>query len=415
VVTLLATIDAGAVTDPAGEEGLAQLTAQALSEGAGGRDGAALVDFAERLGTGIESGADWDAATVRLTVLTSRLGDAIALLSDVLMAPVLPAREIERLKGERLAELLQMRAEPRGLADETLDRVVYAPGARYALPAGGTEQSVGRLTRDAVATFYAKRYHPGAVTVVVVGDVIASEVERLAEATLGRWRGVVQPAAPQPDRSTPHGRRVHIVTKADAPQSELRLGHVGLPRTTPDYFPVLLMNAVLGGLFSSRINLNLRETHGYTYGAHSAFEWRRWAGPFSIDAAVARDVTAAAVREVLTELDRIRAEPVTASELSLATSYLDGVFPIRYETTAAIAAALGNLVVFGLSPDYYDRYRANVRAVTTDAALVAARAHIFPDRLQLIVVGDPGTVRGPLEELDFGPITVYDDRGEPIA
>jgi zinc protease len=331
------------------------------------------------------------------------------------MAPVLPAREIERLKGERLAELLQMRAEPRGLADETLDRVVYAPGARYALPAGGTEQSVGRLTRDAVATFYAKRYHPGAVTVVVVGDVIASEVERLAEATLGRWRGVVQPAAPQPDRSTPHGRRVHIVTKADAPQSELRLGHVGLPRTTPDYFPVLLMNAVLGGLFSSRINLNLRETHGYTYGAHSAFEWRRWAGPFSIDAAVARDVTAAAVREVLTELDRIRAEPVTASELSLATSYLDGVFPIRYETTAAIAAALGNLVVFGLSPDYYDRYRANVRAVTTDAALVAARAHIFPDRLQLIVVGDPGTVRGPLEELDFGPITVYDDRGEPIA
>ncbi len=415
VVTLLATINAGAVADPPGEEGLALLTARALSEGAGKRDGAALADYAERLGTGIESRADWDAATVRLTVMTSRLADAVSLLGDVLMAPLLPTDEIARLKGERLAELLQIRAEPRGLADEALDRVVYASDARYALPEGGTEKSVGSLSRDAVAAFYGARYHPAAVTVLVVGDVRAAEVERLVDATFGKWRGLGQQGALVPDRSPPSGRAVHIVTKTGSPQSELRLGHVGLARTSPDFFSVTVMNALLGGLFSSRINLNLREAHGYTYGAHSGYEWRRWAGPFSVDAAVGREVTAAAVREVLAEIDRMRAETVTPSELSLATSYLDGIFPIRYETTTAIAAALANLIVYDLSPDYYDSYRANVRAVTAAEVLTAAREHIHPERLQLVVVGDPAAVRGPLEEIGFGPVTVYDDHGDRIT
>jgi zinc protease len=415
VVTVLATVDAGAVKDPRGEEGLAQLTARALSEGAGTRDGAALTEYAERLGTGIESGADWDAASVQLTVLAGRLPDAIGLMADVLMAPTLSVSEVERLKGERLAELLQVRAEPRGLADENLDRVVYADGARYQLPAGGTEASVATLTRDAVVAFYGTHYRPGAVTIVVAGDVRVADVERVAEATMGGWRGESRSASADPDRSAPGGRRVHIVAKADAPQSELRLGHVGLPRTAPDYFPVLVMNAVLGGLFSSRINLNLRETHGYTYGARSNYDWRRWAGPFSVDAAVARDATDASVREVLHEIDRIRADQIDAGELSLATSYLDGVFPIRFETTAAIATALASLVVYGLPADYYDGYRARVRAVSTADVLAAAQAHLHPDRLQLVVVGDPTPIRGPLEQLDFGPVMVYDDRGAPIG
>ncbi len=347
--------------------------------------------------------------------MTSRLADAVPLLGDVLMAPTFPADEIARLKGERLAELLQIRAEPRGLADETLDRVVYASDARYALPEGGTEKSVSSLSRDAVVAFYGARYHPAAVTILVVGDVRAREVERLVEATFGSWRGLAQQGTLVPDQRTPAGRAVHIVTKTGSPQSELRLGHVGLPRTSPDFFPVTVMNALLGGLFSSRINLNLREAHGYTYGAHSGYEWRRWAGPFSVDAAVGRDVTAAAVREVLTEIDRIRAEAVTPSELSLATSYLDGIFPIRYETTTAIAAALANLIVYDLSPDYYDSYRANVRAVTAADVLAAARAHIHPEQLQLVVVGDPAAVRGPLEEIGFGAVTVYDDHGDRIG
>jgi zinc protease len=415
VVTLLAVVDAGAVTDRPGEEGLAQLTARTLSEGAGGRDGAALAEAVERLGSAIDTSADWDAALVRLTVLTSRLPDAMSVLGDVLMAPALPAREVERLKAERLAELLQLRAEPRGLADETLDRVVYADGARYALPAGGTERSVSSLTPDAVAGCYGARYHPGAVTLVVAGDVDTAAIERLAESTLGKWRGVARGEIACPDRAASAGRRVHVITKAGAPQSELRIGHVGIPRAHPDYFRVVVMNAILGGLFSSRINLNLREAHGYTYGAHSGYDWRRWAGPFAAETAVQRDVTDAAVREVLNEIDRIRDVPVTPSELSLATSYLDGVFPIRFETTEAVATALANLVVYGLAGDYYDSYRAEVRAVTAADVLAAARAHLHPDRLQLVVVGDPEGVRAPLERMAIGPLTVSDDHGERIA
>jgi zinc protease len=415
VVTLLALVDAGAVADRPGEEGLALLTARMLPEGAGGRDGAALAEDVERLGTAIDASADWDAALVRLTVLSSRLPEAMALLGDVLMAPALPVREVERLKAERLAELLQLRAEPRGLADETLDRVVYAPGARYALPAGGTEQSVASLTPEAVAGCYAARYHPGAVTLVVAGDAETAAVERLAEATFGTWRGVTHGEIATPDRSALDGRRIHLVTKPGSPQSELRIGHTGIPRTHPDYFPVFVMNAILGGLFSSRINLNLREVHGYTYGAHSGFDWRRWAGPFAAETAVQQDVTADAVREVLLEIDRMREAPVAPSELSLATSYLDGVFPIRFETTDAVATALANLVLYGLPGDYYDSYRANVRAVTAERVLDAAQAHLHPDRLQLVVVGDADLVRAPLERMAIGAVTVADDRGVPIA
>lgn len=415
VATVLAVIDAGAVADPAEREGLAQLTARALTEGAGSRDGAALADYAERLGASIEADANWDVATVRLTVLVPHLPQAIALLGDVLLEPALPSDEIERLKGERLAELLQLRVEPRGLADETLDRAVYAPTARYSQPAGGTERSVSGLSRDQVVAFYGERYHPGAVTLIVAGDVDALAVEQLSESAFRRWRGAVRGEAAAPDWAAPGGRRVHVVAKRDAPQSELRIGHVGLPRAHPDYFPVVVMNAILGGLFSSRINLNLREVHGYTYGARSGYDWRRWAGPFSVDAAVQREVTDAAVREVLHEIDRIRAEEVATAELSLATSFLDGVFPIRYETTDAVATALANLVVYGLPLDFYDTYRAEVRAVTRADVLRAARDHLHPDQLQLVAVGDAEAIRGKLEGLAFGPLTVYDDRGEPIG
>ena len=193
-------------------------------------------------------------------------------------------------------------------------------------------------------------------------------------------------------------RALRIIDKPDAPQSEIRLGHVGLPRLHPDYFAVTVANALLGGLFNSRINLNLRERNGYTYGAHSYFDWRRGAGPFVVSTAVGSEVTHLAVQEAVKEIERFREAPPEPRELALAVDYLDGVFPIRYETTAAIASALGGLVTYGLPEDYYDRYRAEVRAVTPDAVLQAAQRHLHPDRLQLVVVG----AAEALQELKFG-------------
>jgi zinc protease len=408
VVSVLALVDAGAMTDAAGAEGLAVLTAGALTEGTRRRDGARLALDAESLGASLDASADWDSAVVRLSVLTPRLEQAFALFTEVLTEPAFPEREIERLKEERLAELLQQRTEPRTLADEAFAAWVYAKGSRYARPEAGSEPSVRAITRERLERFWASRYRPGATTLVIVGDVEADAALALVERALGSWSGDAAPAARVDDRPARAERGVLVVAKADAPQSELRVGHVGLPRNNPDFFPATVMNAILGGLFSSRINLNLREAHAWTYGAHSGFDWRLQAGPWVADSAVKSEVTADAVQEIMNEIDRIRTTPVAPEELSLATSYLDGVFPIRYESTGAIAGALANLVLYGLPDDYFDRYRANVRAVTAADVLAAARARLWPDRAVVVIAGDAEKIRPELEALDAGPVVVAD-------
>ena len=414
LVSILAVVDAGASGDGAGNEGLASLTAAALAEGAAERDGPALAEAFERLGTGLESGAGWDDATVQLTVTPARLDDALALLADVLMAPRFADGDVARLKAERLAELLQERVEPRGLADERFARVVYDESSRYARAAGGTPASVRALDAAQVRAWHEARYSGATTTLIVTGDVTPERVRSLVERRLGAWSRPVQrmPAVVVLARSTVRG--VHVVAKADAPQSELRVGHVGLPRAHGDHFAVVVLNAVLGGLFGSRINLNLREVHAYTYGAHSAFDWRRAAGPFVVGTAVKTEVTDAAVREILLEIDRIRDAEVSIDEMELATKYLGGVFPIRYETTGAVAGALAMANVYGLDDDYFGTYRDRIAAVTPADVLAAARAHLHPDELQVLAVGDASAIEGPLAALQLGVLSVTnadDDEG----
>ena len=413
IATVVVIVEAGASAEPAGKEGVAALTARLLPEGAGDLDGAALAEQFERLGASVESHADWDVAAISLTALTAQLPAALALVRDLLRAPTFPEREVARLREERLAELLQQRAEPRGLADEQFARALYAPNVRYALPPDGDAGSVRALTGDDVRAFYAARYRPAATTMVVAGDVTATMARTLTETLFGDWAGDQPTPIVTAVDTAQSGQLTRIVSKLDAPQSELRVGHVGLARSAPDYFDAMVMNAVLGGLFSSRINLNLREAHGYTYGAFSAFDWRRGAGPFVVSTAVKSDVTGAAVREILGEMERIRRDEIGEDELTLATSYLDGVFPIRYETTAAIAAALANLVIHALPDDYYDRYRDRVRAVTTQSVLRAAQVHLHPDRLRIVVVGDPAVIAAPLgEATGMTPDVMQPERNE---
>jgi zinc protease len=413
LATVVMLIDGGAVCDPEGREGTAQLVAKLMIEGSEEHDGAEVTELFEQLGASIDAAADWDSAAITMTALSENLPAAFVLLGKVMRTPAFRTREVERLKAERLAELLQLRTEPRGLADELFSRFLYTPGSRYARPEGGDDKSVDAIDRDHIVAFYESRYLPGAVTVIVSGDVSVEQAERLTRDALGDWKGGAPSRVSAADTPAHRVRGVHVIAKADAPQSELRIGHVGIPRNHPDFFRVNVMNAVLGGLFNSRINLNLREAHGYTYGAFSGFEWRRQAGPFVVHTAVKSDVTHAAAKEILLEIDRIRAEQVKPEELSLATSYLEGVFPIRFETTAAIAAALAVLVIHGLPEDYYDRYRERVRAMTTEQILEAAKHYLKPEELQMIVVGDPASVRASLDEMQFGPIALYDVQGNP--
>jgi zinc protease len=398
IATVIAIVEAGAEVEPEAKSGVAALTVRLLLEGAAGMDGAALAERFERIGASVEAHADWDVAAVSLTALTARLPEALGLVRDLIRAPEFPDREVARLREERLAELLQQSAEPRGLADEQFSKAVYQSSARYAAPSEGDAASVRALTRDDVRAFYADRYRPSATTLVFAGDVTLEQASALADELFGDWSG----ERPAPARAGVDAAEseplVRVVAKADAPQSEVRVGHRGLPRRIVDYFDVVVMNAVLGGLFSSRINLNLREVHGYTYGAFSAFDWRRGAGPFVVSTAVKSDVTGAAVKEILGEVERMRTEEISEDELTLATSYLDGVFPIRYETTSAIAAALANLVIHDLPERYYDEYRERVRAVTTKGVLQAARTHLHPDQLRVVVVGDPDVIAAPVSE-----------------
>src|SRR5438105_54161 len=398
VVTVLVIIDAGSTNDPTDKEGVAALTAGLLLEGTARLNGAALTEKFERLGTSIESGADWDSAFVKITALSDKLEAATILLGEALSEPAFPEREVERLKAERLAEILQLETEPRGLADEKFSEFLYSPESRYSKPDEGSNDSVRALSREDVERFYRARYRAGSTTVVVAGDISVDDSRTLIARAFQRWTPGAADGQQLNAAARTNRKSIHIVNKKDAPQSELRVGHLGLPRKNPDFFPTLVMNAVLGGLFGSRINLNLREAHGYTYGASSFFDWRRGPGPFVVSTAVESEVTAAALREIFLEIERIRSEKIAEEELSLARDYLDGVFPIRYETTAAIASALATLVIYGLPSHYYDSYREKIRGVSADAVLEAAKAHLHPSELQTIVVGDARVIRESLAE-----------------
>lgn len=406
VVSVAAVIDAAAVDDPQGLEGLAELTAQALREGTRSRDGMTLALDLEMLGTSVEAGADWDRTLVSMTVLADKLSPAFAIFSEVLTAPAFAEADVERLKAERLTERMQILDEPRGLADESFSRFVYAEGARYREPMSGSTSSVRKISRDDVAAFYERAYSPASATIIVSGDIGMEEALTLVEENLGSWKSGGAPSRGRWDDAARSGRAIEIVAKPDAVQSELRIGHVGIPRSHEDYFDIVVMNAVLGGLFSSRINLNLREAHGYTYGASSYYDWRRQSGPFVISTAVQSEVTGEAITETLKEIDRMQGQEITQDELTLATSYLEGVFPIRYETTGSIAAALANLVTFNLPRDYYDLYRARIAGVTTADVLKAARTHVKMDALQIVVVGNPVVIETPARALGFGPVEV---------
>lgn len=411
VATALLMSDAGTECDLISHAGVAALTIDAMAEGTRRHDAEALAEAFEQLGGSIDTAVSWAHAEVSTTVLTMHLPSALRLLAEVVREPSFPEGEISRLREERLAELLQQRTEPRGLADDMFARFVFAARSRYAVAEGGDEQTVARITRDVIVAHHARFVVPTRSVLIVAGDVDPVTVIQQAEAAFGGWIGEAG-ITPDIAVATAHStRQVHVVGKPDSSQSELRVGHLSVPRSHPDYHALSVMNAILGGLFNSRLNLNLRETHAYTYGAFSHFDWRRHASSFEAATAVQSDVTAAAVREILAEIDRMRDEAVRPAELSLAVDYLTGVFPIRFETTAAIANALVTRESYGLPVDYFDSYRGQVAAVTATDVLRVAREHLDPSQLQIVAVGDPDLACADLEALHLGPVHQYDASG----
>ncbi|HOC18913.1 MAG TPA: pitrilysin family protein [Vicinamibacterales bacterium] len=406
VVQVSLVIGAGGNADPAGKPGLASMTAAMLDEGAGQRSALEIADAIDFLGASLATSGSFDASAVRLWVPVSRLADALPVMSDVAIRPTFPPDELERLRKERLTAMLQARDDPAQVASLSFPRFVFGQH-RYGTSLQGTPASVGAFTPEDLRSFYEGHYRPERSTLVVVGDVKTDEALRLLESAFGGWKGkgpaAAAPALPEAPRAK--ARQVFIVDKPGAPQSQIVIGAVGVPRSTPDYFPLQVLNTLLGGSFTSRLNQNLREEHGYTYGARSAFDMRLAAGPFLARAGVQTEVTAEALTEFFKELNGVL-EPIPPDELSRAKNYVALGFPSEFETTGDIAARLEELIVYELPKEYYSSYVERIQAVTAQDVRRVAQRYITPDRFTVVVVGDRKAIEAPVRGLKLGPVTV---------
>lgn len=402
-VTLVLVVKSGSAADPTGQFGLASLTAAMLTEGAGGRDALTLADEVDFLGADLESSSSFDASTVTLHVPVARLAQAMPLMADVATRPDFPRAELDRLRERRLTGLRTARDSPPQIASLAFPLVVFGDAHRYGTSALGTSASLRGFTVDQLREFHATHYRPDNAALIVAGDVTAATLLPLLEKHLAGWRAAAGssagPALPAPAPLT--ARAVTLVDKPGAAQSVVRIGGVGVPRDTPDYFALEVMNTILGGSFTSRLNQNLREEHGYAYGAASSFDMRRLAGPFFAGANVQTDKTAESVSEILKELDGIRRE-VPPDELAKARNYLAFKFPGDFETNADVADAFADLVVYGLPMGYYDSYVERIQSVTAADVQRVASKHIQPDRLAVVVVGDRQAVETKLGALGLG-------------
>jgi len=386
--------------------GLAVLTADALEGGTRRRSGSELAEAIERIGARLGSSAGWEGTFVDLYCLAERLPEALALLAEAVREPAFPDDEVARVRDRQLAELRQRLMDPGALADDVALTRYFAEGLPYARPADGTVESIGRATRTELAGYADASYRPEGGGLVVAGDVDAAEVAALAEEHLGSWSGSPAAAGGFTVAPASRERRLLVVHRPGSVQSEIRVGHVGVERTTPDFFPLSIASIVLGGSFTSRLNLNLRERHGFTYGVRAHYSFRSRPGPFQVSTAVGNESTAAAVREILHELERFSDGGPTPEEVAAARDFAAGIFGLQLETAGQIASRVMQLVVYGLPESYFHEYRTRLRGVSTEAAAEAARRHVRPAEAQIVVVGDAEAVSGPLEELSAGPVEV---------
>ncbi len=403
----------GAIDEPDGDGGATVLAARALTEGTERHDAVALVEAAERLGAALHAEAGWDAMSIGVDVPAARLEPALELLAEVALQPTFPDAEVERLRDERLNDLLQAEADPRRRADEAFAATIYSGGSPYHRPSGGTRETVESLDAGRLRAAYRRGLDPTRATLVVGGDLTGIDVPAIADRLLGGWGAQFGAGSTGSivAESAVRERFIRVLHRPGSVQTEIRIGHVGVPRRIPDYHALSVMAAILGGLFNSRLNAKLREEKGYTYGAGAGFDLRRAAGPFAARAAVNTEVTVPAIVDTITELDRIRSGPVTPVELDAARDFLIGVFPLRFETAGAVVGALAGLAVHDLPHDELARYRAGIEAVSIDAVQAAAVAHVRPGSAAIVLVGDADAFGAELEAAGLGRIVIERDRG----
>lgn len=406
VVQVDVIVKSGSAADPAAKFGLASFTAAMLDEGAGTRDALQIADAIDYLGARLVTGSSVDASSVRLHVPVARLAEALPVIADVVLRPTFPQREIDRLREERLTDLQQARDDPAEIVRAAFPLAVFGPQHRYGTGGAGTTGSIKSFTADDLRAYHTAQYQPGGAAVLVVGDITPDAVIPLLEQAFGKWSAAAGAAAATivPEPAQLRARRVVIVDKPGAAQSQIRIGWVGVPRSTMDYYAIEVLNTILGGSFTSRLNQNLREQHGYAYGAGSAFDMRRVSGSFFAAAGVQTDKTGESVGEFFKELTGML-KPIPAEEVSRARNYIALGYPRDFETTQDIAAELADMFVHSLPEDYFNSYVQKIQAVTPEQVQAAAKKYIQPDKFAVVIVGDRKTIEAPIRALSLGPIT----------
>ena len=414
VADFVLVVGSGGTLDPAAKGGVANLTSSMLTEGTTSRSALEIADQIAFLGIGLSAGSTWDAGTVSLHTPTSQLDSALALFSDVVLRPAFRADDFERVKKNRLTALVQLKDRPTAIADQAYAAILYGTSHPYGHNLLGTEASVTAMSTADLQSFYRANFLPNNATLIVVGDVTPAQVEQKISALFGGWqRGSVTPFkfgdAPKAGATS-----VYLIDKPGAAQSSFRIGSIGVPRSTRDYFALNVMNTILGGTFTSRLMQNLRETHGYTYGARSRFDMRQSAGPFTASAEIVAAKTDSGLIEFMKELNAIR-DTVPVEELNKAKRFLQLSLPGDFETTQQIANQLIPVVLYGLPLDYYNSFVANVDKITQADVQRVARQYINPSSLAIVIVGDRKSIEAGLKAVNAGPIVVRDFFGQPIS
>lgn len=403
IVQMNLVVKSGSVNESVNKLGLAGLTANMMDEGAAGKSSLELSDAIDFLGTtiGVSGGLHTSGVAMRSTV--SKLDESLKLFADVLLRPDFPQKELERLQKQYLTSLLQAYDQPRAIASAAIGQIVFGKEHTYGRSSIGSEQTIKSFTTDDLKNFYSTYYLPNNSYLIIVGDINAQGIIAKLESTIGSWENKDVPSVTVPNGKQVSGRKIYLIDKAEAAQSVIRICRVGTDRMTEDYFPLMVMNTILGGSFTSRLNNNLREVHGYAYGAGSGFSFRPSAGPFTASSDVQTDATDKALNEFMKELNGI-SKPITDEELDKAKNYIALGYPENFSSVASIAGQLAEMVQYNLPDSYFNDFIGKVLAVKKEDVHRVAKKYVDTDDLAIIIVGDKTKIEKGLKDTKVGKI-----------
>jgi zinc protease len=408
-------LDAGAQREPAAKNGLASLTGRLLSEGTGTMTGADIARAMDALGAQYSSGAGYSTSFADVVSLKNVFPQAMSLAAKTIIAPSFPASEFGRVKNQALAAYQQAHARTSGLAADAFNRAAFDSTAPFSRPTSGNLTTIGALTRDDVVAWHKSMFAPSAATFLIVGDITAADARAVAEQAFGGWAATRAPLPPvaNPTRAST-GTRVILVDRPGSVQSTIVVGQPGFQATDPNYISMVALNHVLGGGFSSRMNMNLREKHGYTYGAFSGLDLRPGAGAFRVNSEVRTNATDSALVEALGEYKRIATEAVPAPELQGMVNNLVSGFPNSVQSVQGLSASLQSLIIWGLPLDFYKTYRERLSAVTPADLQQVAASKLTPNNVIVVVAGDLSKIEAPIRARNLGTVEVWDANGNKL-